>query len=422
MARNRPKILVVLPTMWDRKQLEACRADWAERYEFEFAQPSDADCSAWFDALTFIRNTAARGDLAGVISSSDYPGATVAAGIAAKARLPGPDPAALMRAAQKVTSRELQRATVPEATPRFCLVDPDNLREPEIGFPCFVKPVKGAFSMFARRVDSMPELRAHLDRPEVREFRTEFLAIFNSLWQHYVAEPINGRFFIAEEVLTGAQVTVEGFVADAEPTICGVVDSEFHPGGRSFSRFVYPSRLPGEVQARMADIARRCIIGMGLRHCCFNIEMTWDAATGRIGIIEVNPRICGQFGDLYQKVDGANAYVALAELANGDTPHWPRGKGPFRYAASVPLRVFQPSRLVAAPDDARVREVEAAFPGTLVWNEYAAGTLLDEFAFEDGASQRYAVINLGAESPEALQEKAREVVAALGYRVEPISP
>lgn len=406
--------------MWDGKQLEACRADSADRFEFEFAHPTDADCRATFDALGFVRDMSARGGFDGVISASDYPGATVASGIAAAAGLAGPHPASLMRAAQKLSSRELQRQHVPEATPRFCLVDPDKLREPEIGFPCFVKPVKGAFSMFARRVDSMAELHAHLERPVVREFRDEFLGIFNTLWKHYVGEPIDGRYFIAEEVLIGAQVTVEGFVAAGEPVICGIVDSEFHPGRSSFARFLYPSQLPADVQERMVGIAKHCIAGMELRHCFFNLEMTWDVATGRIGIIEVNPRICGQFGDLYQKVDGTNTYVTLAELATRATPAWSRNEGEFACAASVPLRVFEPSSLLAAPSDSRVREVEAAFPGTLIWNEYESGTVLADFAFEDGASQRYAVINLGAETPAALEQKAREVTGALGYEIVPV--
>jgi biotin carboxylase len=294
-------------------------------------------------------------------------------------------------------------------------VNPDNLEPPSTGFPCFVKPLKGAFSMFARRVDSMEELTAHLQRPDVNEFRHEFLDIFNDLWRHYVGDGVDGGYFIAEELLTGQQVTVEGYVFDEDATVVGVVDSDFHPGTTSFARFVYPSALPANIQARMADIALRCVRGMGLRRCFFNIEMIWDGAE-RVSIIEVNPRICGQFGDLYAKVDGRNAYAVVPELKCGNPVDWPRGEGFFKFAASVPLRLFSPVIVEQAPDAELIAEIESQFPGTLIWNEIQAGQACESFVFEDGASFRYGVINLGADTREELATKAARIATALGYR------
>jgi biotin carboxylase len=314
------RLLVVMPTMWDFKQFAACRADWQGRFEIEYAEPSDADCRADLDSLAYIAQTTRAGGFDGVFSSSDYPGATIASAIAHESGLIGPDPRLILEASHKLASRAKQQRCVPEATPGFCLLDPDRLEPPSIGFPCFVKPIKGAFSMFARRVDSMAELRAHLHRPEVNEFRHGFLDIFNDLWRHYGGEGADGRCFIAEELLTGQQVTVEGFVFDAAPVVIGVVDSEFHPGTTSFSRFVYPSALPAAIQPRMADVASRCITGLGLKRCFFNIEMIWDGAE-RVSIIEVNPRICGQFGDLYAKVDGRNARRGARARRRPDCRH-----------------------------------------------------------------------------------------------------
>jgi biotin carboxylase len=178
---------------------------------------------------------------------------------------------------------------------------------------------------------------------------------------------------------------------------------------------VYPSALPADVQEQMADIAVRCIREMGLRRCFFNIEMIWDG-NERVSIIEVNPRICGQFGDLYAKVDGRNAYAVVPELKCGHPVDWPRGRGDFKFAASVPLRLFSPTVVEAAPDAARIAEVEAAYPGTLIWNEIHAGQACESFVFEDGASFRYAVVNLGAQTREELAAKAAEIKRELGYR------
>lgn len=418
MARP-PKVLVVMPTMWDLRQFDACRSQWQGRFSIEYGTPADEDTRWDFDIDGYIEQCAARKDIAGVFSSSDYPGATVAAAIARRAKLPGPDPRCLLRASHKLASRAVQAEAVPEATPKFSAVDPGNLMfPPDVGFPCFVKPVKGAFSLFAKRVNNINELRTHLARPEVEEFRHGFMVPFSRLWRQHGGDEVDGRWFIAEEVLAGAQVTVEGFVADAEPTVIGVVDSEFYPGTTSFSRFVYPSSLQQEVQEKLADIARRTIAALGLRRCFFNIEMCWDGANA--GIIEVNPRMCGQFGDLYQKVDGCNTYELALSLVTGGPAQWRKGKGEFAFAASVPLRLFAPAIVKAAPDAARVAEVEQKHPGTLVWPEIAAGQMVKDFVFEDGNSFRYCVFNIGADSHAALNSLQRRVTTELAFEMQPL--
>ena len=85
------RLLVVLETHWDRRQLEACRAAWQDDVEIVFAEPNDFDCPSEFDALGFVDEVVAGRyqKLDGVLSSSDYPGATVAAAIATRLGLPG---------------------------------------------------------------------------------------------------------------------------------------------------------------------------------------------------------------------------------------------------------------------------------------------------------------------------------------------
>ena len=419
-------VLIVFPTPWDKKQLDACSAAWSGRYQVRFSQPTDEDRPWDFDGLAFIDRTveSCRGAIDGVLSASDYPGAAVAAAIAAQLGLPGPAPQTVLRCSHKYYSRLAQRAAVPEATPDFSLVDPRDLGAgaPAIGFPCFIKPVKGAFSILSRRLESAAQLAAFLSRPAVRDFAEHSVHLFNQLVRRFTDFEIDGGYFIAEELLQGQQVTVEGYSVASEVVIFGIVDSILHPEHGSFVRFDYPSRVAAEVQERMAVIARRAVRHLGLSNSLFNIEMIYHPPTDRIHIIEINPRISGQFGDLYQKVDGTNSYEIALALACGEPPALQRRVGSCRAAASLPLRIFEPMRVVRAPDPSDLAAAEAMFPGTLIWNECRAGLELTDFErIEDGHSVRYGIINAGAPTPESLLARLEQVRARLGFELQKIS-
>ncbi len=418
-------VLFVFPTHWDARQLEICREAWADRFRIVYGTPDDMDCPWDLDVVDSIERTVTEygGRIDGVTSSSDYPGATVAGAVATRLGLPGSRPETVMSCSHKYYSRMGQRDTVPEAVPEFHLVDPSQPGggAPGLRFPCFIKPVKGAFSVMSERLENREALDAFLARPSVREFMTEYVDIFNRLVATHTDFTVNGSFFLAEGLLHGAQATVEGFCQEGTVTILGVVDSVLHPTTRSFLGFDYPSRLPETVQTRMGDIAARAVAGMGLTDSMFNVEMIHDPDTGNIGIVEINPRLCGQFADLYQKVDGRNGYEAALALATGEPVPMPHREGPCGAASSIPLRVFQPVRAVAVPDAARVHDVERAFPGSRVWVEIEAGQVLDDFqSLEDGKSYRYAVLNLGGANPEDLLTRRAEAEERLGFVFEPI--
>lgn len=422
MVGETKRVLVVFETAWDRRQLAACAARWSGAIEVAYPPPSDVDCPDDLDPLAFVACAAAGGfgRIDGVISSSDYPGAVLAAALATELGLAGPRPESVITAGHKYYSRIAQRAAAPDAVPEFALID---LRArdvaPPLALPCFAKPVKGAFSRFARRIDTPQQLRDFAHSASLREFGANYLAIFNRAVAAWTDHAIDGRALIVESVLRGELVTVEGFVCAGAVEVLGIVDSTLHPNG-SFARFDYPSRLPAPVCERMAAIARRVIAALGLDWTLWNIEMMYDAAADRVSIVEVNPRICGQFADLYQKVDGTNSYEIALALCTGARPVFEPGCGRFAAAASFPLRVFEPSEVLAAPDDSETAAAEALFPETLVWRECTKGAELADFAGEDGASQRYAVINLGGSDRADLARRCRAVERRLGFEMGPL--
>ena len=416
------RLVCVFETAWDRVQLGMCRDAWEGRHELVFPEPKDADCPADFDVLAWIERVVAGelGAFDGVFSASDYPGATVAAALATHLSLPGSRPEHVLRASHKYYSRRSQREVAPEAVPRFALLRPGGRARVPFPFPVFVKPVKGSYSVLARRIQGQSELDDFLASPEVREFTNDYLAIFNRLVAAFTRFEYDGRWLLVEEVLRGHLVTVEGYVCGGEVSQLGIVDSVLHPQG-SFARFDYPSSLPESVQARMRAIAQHVIEHLELDWTLWNIEMVWDPQRDRIAIVEVNPRICGQFADLYQKVDGTNGYAVALELARGEQPKLARGAGRHRMASSYPLRVFEPVRVVRAPSPDDIAAASALHGQTLVWTECAAGDALSEFATgEDGASFRYAVVNIGGDTAAERDARFAEVRARLGYAFEPL--
>jgi biotin carboxylase len=172
----------------------------------------------------------------------------------------------------------------------------------------------------------------------------------------------------------------------------------------------------------MTDITRRVMLHLGLVNTLFNIEMIYDASSDAIHIIEINPRLCGQFADLYEKVDGTNGYEVALALATGERPRLKKRAGHSNLAASVPLRVFEPVSVNRAPSGEDLRAAEALYPGTLVWSECETGQEMGDFAWcEDGQSARYGIINLGADDGASLAARLDQVKARLGFSFSPLA-
>jgi biotin carboxylase len=332
-------------------------------------------------------------DIAAIVSTDDYPGAALAAVLAAELGLPGPDPKASLICQSKYLSRLAQRRILPDAVPPFWPIDVAEGAPPPDGlvFPAFVKPMKSFFSIGAQRIETAAELC------EVKRKWAKLDAFFmplDRLLRRHAGVEIGTTRLIAEGLLKGAQVTVEGYVYGGEVNILGVVDSIFFPGTLAFSRFDYPSALPELVQARMVDLAKLLMSGLGFDNGMFNVELMYDAYEDRIAIIEINPRMASQFADLYEKVDGTNAYEVLLDLGNGVRPSPKRGRGKYRFASSCVLRTFEDGVVAALPCEERLAEIDRAYPDVRIEIHATAGRKLSD-ELQDGTSFRYGIISLG---------------------------
>jgi biotin carboxylase len=353
-----------------------------------------------------------------VISTDDYPGSALAAILAKELGLPGVEPRVNLICQHKYLSRVEQKRFVPEAVPVFAPIDvaPDALLPDESLFPAFVKPVKSFFSIGAQQIASLDELAAIKGHwAELDDF---FLPLDRMLACHAGAG-IGTVRLIAEGLLKGRQVTVEGYAFGGEISILGVVDSIFFPGRLAFSRFEYPSALPEDVQARMGDIARRLMGGLGYDNGLFNIEMMYDEEADRVSIIEINPRMASQFADLYEKVDGTNAYEILLDIGRGVAPSPKRRAGRYGFAASCVLRTFEDCAVMSLPSEEQIASLDELFPGIRVEAHANLGRKLSD-EMQDGGSYRYGIVNLGGSDRDDVLRRFDDCRERLGIKLRPL--
>ncbi len=422
-------ILVICPTHRDYRELPLFSPPGVKYLFHDYAStsledlicnPASAEALA-ADPLDEIEAILAKFtgvELAAVISTDDYPGSALAAAIAQRLGLPGPAPEVTLICQHKYLSRLAQARLLPDAVPAFSLIDvaedaplPDGL-----SYPLFVKPVKSFFSIGAATVTSAAELAGLM--PHWTSLDQFFLPLDRML-QHFTGSSIGTKRLVAEGLLTGEQVTVEGYAHGGKADIFGVVDSVMFPGTLAFSRFDYPSSLPDGVQKRMAEIAATLIEGMGFDHGLFNVEMMYDAGADRIAIIEINPRMASQFADLYEKVDGTSSYTVLLDIARGRTPRFTRRQGRYGFASSFVLRSFEDYIVAALPTEADLERLAQLYPDIRVELHGTLGRKLSA-ELQDGRSYRYGIVSLGGSDRADVLAQYEACRDRLGISLQPI--
>ena len=200
------------------------------------------------------------------------------------------------------------------------------------------------------------------------------------------------------------QVNLDGYVHEGKVRVLGVIDEHMYPGTCAFRSFEYPSRVPQEVQARMVALAQRMLAGIGYRHGFFNLELDWEPESGRLRIIEINPRMASQLAYLYEWVDGVRPYDMLLELACGAAPRPQRSAPRYRAAASFAFRKFDGKPLAAHPTAKQIARVQLDYPEARLMLYLKRGlSLANEMKWL--GSYRYAVVNMGAGSSDDLQRR-----------------
>jgi hypothetical protein len=410
-AVRKRRILVIACGPFDDCMLQ--RKDFLDRFHF-FVEEITTEPADIEEFISYIKGKYREQDLDGVLGTHDGPESTVAAIIARDLGLYGLDPIASFVCEHKYYSRLAQKSIVPFAVPEFqglpvAGVTPQDVSLP---YPFFVKPVKSAFSILAMTIPDLETLTAFL--PKFQKHLNEVIPAFNALLHKYSDFELDANMLIAEQLLDGVQVTVEGFCWNGTVTIMGITDSIMYPGTSSFAHFEYPSRLPAAIQHRIEDIATKLVAGIGVDYSMFNIEMFYNAGSNAIHVIEINPRMSYQFSDIFEKVDGMHSYTAQLQLCQGAKPDFQKGAGQFAVAGSFVLRLFEDSRVIRVPTQKELDDVRARFPDALIIIKVEEGILLSDLS-QDEESYRYAIVNIGGSDWEDLHTRFQEIKRCLGF-------
>jgi hypothetical protein len=355
-----------------------------------------------------------------VLSQQEHFGALAASLVAEQLGLPGTPPESILAAQHKLHARRVLQQVAPEANLPFAGLDAAYGDDMPHGlcYPAFVKPVKAAFSVLAREVAHRAALQAHT-RFGGRELWIirRLVEPFDRLCRSRLPEAGTAHRMLLEEPVPGrvAQYNLDGWVDNGHVHPLGVVDAVMYPGTQAFMRWEYPSRLPEPVQERALGVARRFLHAIGYRHGMFNLEFFHDEVTDRLSVIECNPRLASQFGDLYRRVRGLDPHAMAVALALGrDALSAPRCEASANVAASLVYRAFDAASVPPAPNARQTAALVRAFPDALMFSFPKAGSALAR-DFKWTGSHHYGFVHLGAVDRHQLRERAERASALLGW-------
>jgi len=426
-----PEVIALFPLGFARAAWQARARAGALVPHFEgfdlFAFPDNARLLA-FNVFRFVDRLVhkyAGRRIAGVVTANEQFGALTAALLGQRLGLPHTDPLAVLACQHKAYFRERMREIAPEASiAHWALPYTQDLDGPlGLPLPFYIKPVKATYSVLARRVGTRAELKRHLAfAPYERYIIKRLVQPFNDAFAALVGRPmqygVDAHWLIAEELMHGQQINLDGYVFRGDVRLIGCVDEVMYPGTDAFLRFQYPSRLPAEVQRRALTLATRIVRGLGFDHGFFNIEFFYHPLTDRLQVIEVNPRLASQLADFYEKVDGLRVFDMLVELAQDRDPALLARRVPTAgVAASFVWRTFDG----AAPPPPATRSARdwlaRTYPDALLLEHHKRGHGLKR-EFKWLGSHRYATVNLGARDEAALRERYEAICEHLGWPAE----
>jgi len=308
-------ILVVCPDSYDR---------WAfgrvEGHRFHFV---DAGISHWeaspeFDPTAYLdrcREVMKSEDVDAVVSTHDL-GDLIAAVLADERGLKGPSPEAVFLCLHKLYGR---RAEVDAIRCQPLLLDAPL---PTLIYPAYLKAPWLKLGLLGFKVTSDDETRAAIDlaRRELPAWSRQYYPLFARAVDLAKYPLATTDMMLAEELIEGRQVTVEGWSLGGDIRIWAMTDTNTFDGTHVIDSFSTPSRVDAETAEMLRAKTVETIRAFGFDGGFFNIEF-WLTDDG-VRLTEVNGRSAACFGGIYELALGADIFAAVADVATGREPRF----------------------------------------------------------------------------------------------------
>ncbi len=413
------RTLVLFNHGFDQIAHRSLRAQWPQiNGGFDlFAFPSQLRL-AWFDIERFAALQAMRAQAQGcraVLSHNEQFGALTAALVAERLGWPGTPVRAVLACQHKLYARQVLQQVCPQfnVPAQRWQAAQEATRLP---YPLFAKPIKAAFSVFAREVHNEAALKRLMgfgwwDSVVLNRLSQPFERVVQSR----LPEAGSALGLMVERPVRAPQFNLDGYAYRGEIRPLGVVDAAMYPGTNAFMRFDYPTRLRPAVVARAVDIARRFLQVVGFSHGLFNMEFFYNEEYDEVSVIEFNPRLASQFSDLYERVEGLNLHEMGLALAHGRDPaELGRRAATAQQASSFVYRSFATSRALRAPSRGQRGLLSAAYPDAIL-------VTYPRSAWQVARDQRWlgncrhGILNLGGADAADLERRCEVASRLLGW-------
>ncbi|MFO7962736.1 MAG: hypothetical protein R6U50_02335 [Desulfobacterales bacterium] len=401
----------------------------ADRFTFhKLLDVEEVTKSGHYDMEAMFRKAADEldafdGSIDAIIGFWDFPVSLMVPLLSERFGTVGPTLESALKCEHKYWSRLEQTKWLGHHVPAVSPVNPfadDPFSTVDVAFPFWLKPVKAHSSWLGFRIENREQFNCAIEdiRDKIGRFAEPFNFFLSQIELPAEVAEVDGHWCVAEEILSGDQCTLSGYVFGGDIHSYGLVDSLYYSEFHSFLRYRYPSEQPEELKLRMAEISTNIMARIGFDNSPFNIEFLYDRDRDTTKLLEINTRISQSHADLYAKVEGASNHQVLVDIATGQKPEIPRGRGRYRTASKLQHRVFTNGTVIRVPDEAQIKKVRETFPGTIVLVEVEPGQRLSELENQDAYSYRLAVIYMGAEDDETLMENYRQCIDMLDFEID----
>jgi len=360
------------------------------------------------------------GTIDAIVGYTDFPVSVIVPILCERFNVPGPSLESVIKCEHKYWSRLEQRKVIPEYIPDFIKFNPfdDNpLEQIPFDYPFWVKPIKSTGSQLGFRINKKKDFNRAIKilRENIGLFKP-FDQLLDMIELPPEVADVNSSHCVAEQIISGRQCTLEGYVFNGKVQTYGIIDSIREPNRTTFARYQYPSGLPRTVRDEMSKISEKVIHQVGFDNSAFNLEFFWNKKEDKIWFLEINTRIPQSHSDLFQKVDGVSNHQIMIDVALGQNPWFPKRQGKFPIAGKFFLREYKDKLITDIPSKTDLEVLSLKIPGTLVDIQGKAGMKLSEIPEQDSYSYATAFIYLGAKNQKELLEKFKQCRELLRFQ------